>query len=44
MIYQIEVTPTALESLEAITDRRTRVAIVQPIDGLMEEPDKKESH
>jgi mRNA interferase RelE/StbE len=41
MIYQIEVTPTALESLEAIADRRTRSAIVRRIDSLGEEPDKK---
>ena len=41
MIYQIEVTPAALESLEAIADRRTRSAIVRRIDSLEEEPDKK---
>jgi mRNA interferase RelE/StbE len=41
MIYQIEVTPAALESLEAIVDRRTRSAIVRRIDSLEEEPEKK---
>jgi mRNA interferase RelE/StbE len=41
MIYQIEVTPTALESLKDIADRRTRSAIVRRIDSLVEEPDKK---
>ena len=40
MAYQIEITPTALEELEAITDRRTRIAIVHRIDALTEEPDK----
>jgi mRNA interferase RelE/StbE len=41
MEYQIEVTPTALESLETIADRRTRSAVVRRIDSLVEEPDKK---
>jgi mRNA interferase RelE/StbE len=41
MAYQIEVTPTAFESLEAITDRRTRSAIARRIDSLAEEPAKK---
>ncbi len=41
MAYQIEITPTALESLEAITDRRTRSAIVRRIDMLVEEPEKQ---
>lgn len=40
MAYQIEITPTALETLEAITDRRTRSAIVRRIDALAEEPEK----
>jgi mRNA interferase RelE/StbE len=41
MIYQIDITPTALESLEAIADRRTRSAIVRRIDSLVEDPEKK---
>lgn len=41
MAYRIEITPTALESLETITDRRTRAAIVRRIDALAEEPGKQ---
>ena len=41
MAYQIEITPTAIETLEAITDRRTRSAIVRRIDALAEEPEKQ---
>ncbi len=40
MAYQIKITPAAIESLEAITDRRTRSAIVRRIDALTEEPEK----
>jgi mRNA interferase RelE/StbE len=40
MTYRIEITPTALEALESITDRRTRGAIVRRIDSLVEEPEK----
>ncbi|MDP3880291.1 MAG: type II toxin-antitoxin system RelE/ParE family toxin [Dehalococcoidales bacterium] len=40
MAYRIEITPTALEALEAITDRRTRGAVVRRIDTLTEEPGK----
>ena len=40
MSCQIEITPTALESLKAIADRRTRSAIVRRIDTLAEEPEK----
>ncbi len=40
MACQIEITPTALEALEAITDRRTRGAIMRRIDALAEEPEK----
>ncbi len=40
MAFQIEITPTALEALEAVTDRRTRSAIVRRIDALAEEPEK----
>ncbi|MBF8266758.1 MAG: hypothetical protein HW388_266 [Dehalococcoidia bacterium] len=38
MVYRIEITPTALEMLEAITDRRTQSAIVRRINGLAQEP------
>lgn len=41
MAYQIEITPTALEGLKAIDDRRTRRAIVRRIDTLAEEPEKQ---
>lgn len=41
MVYQIEITPTAFESLEAIRDRRTRSAIIRRIDGLAEAPEKQ---
>lgn len=40
MAYQIEITPTALEALEAVTDRRTRNVIIRRIDALAEEPKK----
>jgi len=40
MAYQIKITPSALEALEAITDRRTRNVIIRRIDALREEPDK----
>ena len=39
MTYRIEITPTALEALKAIADRRTRSAIVRRIDTLAEEPE-----
>jgi mRNA interferase RelE/StbE len=41
MAYRIEITPTALEALEATTDRRTRAAIMRRIDALEEEPSKQ---
>ena len=41
MAYQTEITPTALEALEAISDRRTRSAVVRRIDTLAEEPEKQ---
>jgi mRNA interferase RelE/StbE len=40
MAYEIEITPTALEGLEAISDRRTCAAIIRRIDSLAEEPEK----
>jgi len=41
MAYHIEITPTALETLETITDRRTRTAMLRRIDILAEEPGKR---
>lgn len=41
MAYEIEITPTALEALEAIADRRTRSAIARHIDAMAEEPEKQ---
>jgi mRNA interferase RelE/StbE len=41
MAYRIDITPTALEMLEAIRDQRTRAAIVRRIDALTEEPTKQ---
>jgi mRNA interferase RelE/StbE len=40
VLYRIEITPTALEALKAIADRRTRSAIVRRIDALAGEPKK----
>ena len=44
MAYQIEITPSALEVLEAITDRRTHNVIIRRIDALAEEPEKLGKH
>jgi mRNA interferase RelE/StbE len=41
MAYRIDIAPTALEVLAAISDRRTRAAIVRRIDALVEEPAKQ---
>ena len=41
MAYRIEITPTALEVLESIADRRIRSAIMRRIDTLADEPDKQ---
>ena len=41
MAYRIDIAPTALEALAAISDRRTRAAIVRRIDTLAEEPAKQ---
>jgi mRNA interferase RelE/StbE len=40
MAFQIDITPTAFKALEAISDRRTRNAIIRRIDSLKEEPEK----
>jgi mRNA interferase RelE/StbE len=39
MGYRIEITPTALQALKDVTDRRTRDAIVRRIDALAEAPE-----
>ncbi len=41
MAYSIEITPTAMESLEAIADQRTRSAKIRRIDSLAGEPEKQ---
>jgi mRNA interferase RelE/StbE len=41
MAYQVDITPAALEALEAVADRRTRSAIVRRIDAMAEEPKKR---
>jgi mRNA interferase RelE/StbE len=41
MAFPIEITPTALEALEVISDRRTRSAIIRRIDALEKEPEKQ---
>lgn len=41
MAYRIEITPTGLEALEAVTDRRSRDSIVRRIDALRTEPSKQ---
>lgn len=41
MTWRIHVTPTALEMLRAIRDRRVREKIVAVIDRLAEEPEKQ---
>ncbi|MDX2039607.1 MAG: type II toxin-antitoxin system mRNA interferase toxin, RelE/StbE family [Acidobacteriota bacterium] len=41
MSYQIEISPSALEMLKQIRDRRIRTKIIERIDGLAEEPEKQ---
>lgn len=41
MTFQIEITPTALGMINKVQDRRIRVKIIETIDGLAEEPEKK---
>ena len=41
MIFQIEITPTALGMINKIQDRRVRAKIIETIDGLAEDPEKK---
>ena len=41
MRYQIEISPSALEMLKKVQDRRVRAKIIERIDGLTEEPEKQ---
>jgi len=41
VIFQIEITPTALGMINKIQDRRVRAKIIETIDGLAEDPEKK---
>lgn len=41
MTFQIEITPTALGMINKVQDRRIRAKIIETIDGLAEEPEKK---
>jgi mRNA interferase RelE/StbE len=39
--YQIEISPTALGMIKKVQDRRIREKIIETIDGLAEDPEKK---
>jgi len=39
--FQIEITPTALSMINKAQDRRIRTKIIETIDGLAEDPEKK---
>ncbi|MGH9751794.1 MAG: type II toxin-antitoxin system RelE family toxin, partial [Blastocatellia bacterium] len=41
MTFQIEITPTALGMINKVQDRRIRAKIIETIDGLAEDPEKK---
>jgi mRNA interferase RelE/StbE len=41
VIFQIEITPTALGMINKVQDRRIRAKIIETIDGLAENPEKK---
>lgn len=41
MTFSIELTPTALEHLQAVADRRVRRKIASKIDALAREPEKQ---
>ena len=41
MAFQIEITPTALDALKAVSDKRTQGAIVRRIDTLVQDPEKQ---
>jgi mRNA interferase RelE/StbE len=39
--FEIEITPTALGMINKVPDRRIRAKIIETIDGLAEDPEKK---
>jgi mRNA interferase RelE/StbE len=39
--YQVEITPTALSMIDKVQDRRIREKIIETIDGLADDPEKK---
>jgi mRNA interferase RelE/StbE len=39
--FQVEITPTALSMINRVQNRRIRAKIIETIDGLAEEPEKK---
>lgn len=41
MTFEIEITPTALGMISKVQDRRIRAKIIETIDGLAEDPEKK---
>jgi len=41
VVYQVDITPTALSMINNVQDRRIRAKIIETIDGLAEEPEKK---
>jgi mRNA interferase RelE/StbE len=41
LIYQLEITPTALGMIDKVQDRRIRAKIIETIDGLAQDPEKK---
>lgn len=41
MTHTIAITPTALQMLQSISDRRIREKIIERIDGLAEDPEKQ---
>jgi mRNA interferase RelE/StbE len=41
VIYQVDITPTALSMIDKAQDRRVRAKIIETIDGLAEDPGKK---
>jgi mRNA interferase RelE/StbE len=41
VVYQVDITPTALSMINKVQDRRIRAKIIEAIDGLAEDPEKK---
>jgi mRNA interferase RelE/StbE len=41
LTFQIEITPTALGLINKVQDRRIRAKIIETIDGLAEDPERK---